>query len=1550
MARKRKQTSGEDFDWLLAPWDLAVGAWRSAAQALRQDPWARAFAIVLLLAAIVRLIQPDWYGTRMFHPDERWLFDRVGELSYPQAPGRNDGAGLQYGSLPLYAAATVKDVAKAVRPSLPVYDFVRVSARALTGLVDLGTVALTFALGAAALGSAWGLFAALLVAAAPLHIQLAHFFTVDPWMTLFAMATLYASLRLARDGSRTWSVAAGAFFGMALACKSAALPLALPIVLAHLFARPATGQGWTRSLGWRFAPKVAFVIEGLGLAVLSTLVLFFICMPWAVLDWAKFSRNQAEQRNILVVGSPEGTPFVRQYWDTGLGFHIKGIVFFYLGVPTGLLGLLALGWATFNAWAGRAAATVKAKAAPDTAWLLTLLLAAWALPYLLIVGTLSFAKFARYMLPMLPVLALCLAAVLRAALAKWPARSGLLRGLTLLCLISGLGHGLGYSLTYGQTHPWIAASRWLFANVPATVNAPEGPRRTRIYNETWGDDLPVWVDGRDAGAYDNRKVNIVEWDSLRKLDELSRVLSEGDILVMADARAYGTYLRLPTRFPLTHAYYDLLFKDPARLGWERAFESRNPIQVFGLTLEDSRTPAVPRWRWADESFTLYDRPHAFLFRRTREIKAEEAKAVLEAHVRELGLTETWRRGYSPEQNRRLASAGASNDPSAVSEAVPAKLNPNIGTERGPRVALGQPWLAWWLLVAVLGWLALPLSARFFSGFPDGGYALAKPLGLLLFAWLAYALAWAKLLRFHQDKLWMLLGAGALVAALGFWRRRAEATAWLKLRWREIVAVELAFSGAFLLFTVIRAFNPNIHDITGPGYFGGGEPLGMTYLSAVTRASTFPMFDPWLSGADSSYYYFGYVIAGALTKLSGFAPAITYNLSLALFFALAFSSAWGLGLALTRRRLFAFFAAAAVSLAGTLWGLAMIAREVLRGGIGGGFRAWFSHSFIWDPTRFPELVNGQIFEFPFFSYLYGDLHPHNMVLGFSLLAVGLLLAVFQSPRPGLAAFGASWPARILWLLVFGLVLDSQYAINTWSWPVMLGLSLGALAIGPWAGKVFKPEQRARAAAWGLGACVTAIVLGYALMQPFRAYFLQDGGSRLGRVQPSEWQMPVYLPLAYFYLGLLGLGALAAPRLMAWVTAHEKLLGLRALIKRRGWVEGLIDAPGRLWQRMPGRATAWGVGLAILVIAKLWVFTHLGLGGVLALGLLLGLASVLFFSLQGWQDGNEAFLWVLGGFCWLLVAGTEWYFVADRTNTIFKFWFNGFVLLGLVYAAAAARVWAWPVAQTAAPRRKPRLQPETAYMLLGAGGSALLLFTCAYFDALWKDRGGRYELSTLALLLLMGAPALLFVLGQARWRGLAKGAFVGVLGLGLLYPVGAVIARINQTSGWTRPHLDGMAFIKERRPRPGNDAKDYDSDDAVLIDWLNQNAERTEVLLEAPGTELYKGYDRYAIYTGLPTLLGWEYQVGQQLGARAGGILPQRVRDARSLYGSMDDAEARRLLDAYHVRWIVVGGIERKVYSPGSLLKFERLAKAVASSGPSTLYRYEPSEAAAAPGKP
>lgn len=113
-------------------------------------------------------------------------------------------------------------------------------------------------------------WAALLLAFAPVIVELAHSCKPDNLMFFFASAAWYFALKIHREGSRRAHWACGAFLGLALSCQYTALPTALVLPLAHFFTRKKTSR--------------RFLAEGLGAAALG----FFAGSPYALLDFPRF--------------------------------------------------------------------------------------------------------------------------------------------------------------------------------------------------------------------------------------------------------------------------------------------------------------------------------------------------------------------------------------------------------------------------------------------------------------------------------------------------------------------------------------------------------------------------------------------------------------------------------------------------------------------------------------------------------------------------------------------------------------------------------------------------------------------------------------------------------------------------------------------------------------------------------------------------------------------------------------------------------------------------------------------------------------------------------------------------------------------------------------------------------------------------------------------------------------------------------------------------------------------------------------------------------------
>ena len=191
----------------------------------------------------------------------------------------------------------------------------------------------------------------------------------------------------------------------------------------------------------------------------------------------------------------------------------------------------------------------------------------------------------------------------------------------------------------------------------------------------------------------------------------------------------------------------------------------------------------------------------------------------------------------------------------------------------------------------MGLAALPLAWRLLGRLPSCGYAASKALGLLLTAYVLWIGASFRLLPNDLGGILIALG---IVTGLSFWsgreglRRDADGVrplfVWLRGQRGLVVVVEAIFLVAFALWTIFRAYNPEIA--------GTEKPMEFAFINGVLRSNAFPPQDPWLSGYAISYYYFGYVMLGLLTRLTGVDPAVGFNLGVALWFALTLIGAFG----------------------------------------------------------------------------------------------------------------------------------------------------------------------------------------------------------------------------------------------------------------------------------------------------------------------------------------------------------------------------------------------------------------------------------------------------------------------------------------------------------------------------------------------------------------------------------------------------------------------------------------------------------------------------------
>ena len=102
------------------------------------------------------------------------------------------------------------------------------------------------------------------------------------------------------------------------------------------------------------------------------------------------------------------------------------------------------------------------------------------------------------------------------------------------------------------------------------------------------------------------------------------------------------------------------------------------------------------------------------------------------------------------------------------------------------------------------------------------------------------------------------------------------------------------------------------------------------------------------------------------------------------------------------------------------------------------------------------------------------------------------------------------------------------------------------------------------------------------------------------------------------------------------------------------------------------------------------------------------------------------------------------------------------------------------------------------------------------------------------------------------------------------------------------------------------------------------------------------NRVSIYTGLPTVLGWDWHQTQQRHDYRWEV--QRRRAAvNEFYTTRDVERAREFLDEFKVKYVYVGELERGAYPSSGIAKFDNMPelnlRLVFEQGPVKIYEYQ-----------
>ncbi len=835
---------------------------------------------------------------------------------------------------------------------------------------------------------------------------------------------------------------------------------------------------------------------------------------------------------------------------------------------------------------------------------------------------------------------------------------------------------------------------------------------------------------------------------------------------------------------------------------------------------------------------------------------------------------------------------------------------------------------WWLLATLAGAAVFPMMLRFMGGLPDRGYSLARPAGMLVVAFTFWLLA---MFGFVENTAGSMLLAWLIVlviALITYQTRRNidEAFDW-RGWWREnrgaILAAELVFAAALIGWSVYRAYQN--------GILYTEKDMELAFISSVMRSETYPPNDPWMAGYAISYYYFGYVIAGMMSMLSGINSTTGFNMMTAMTFALTALGVFGVVYNLVRSRAFrhridyttkkkpGHGVAISTGILGVIivllmgnWHTLLVEIPWQTGSADAAYLSFFNMNERLQPVEFPaqgiddwdrnstgwwwfrsarvlndiNLSGGReevIDEFPAFSFILADNHPHVLGLPFTLLAIGLALNTLLLDRA--LRRGA--------IVFYAVVLGGLIFLNTWDGPIYM--------IGVVAADALRRYMKGGGVALKVGDWLSLLwlgvrIVGLALL--FYLPFLIGFRSQLGGVLPNV-QYPTmfsqffthFAPLLIIISMFLGIEYWRAGRrfnvsgglgvalvvLIGLIVALLVLVIAASLIPSiQGVVLNFVEANG-----------GWDQVLPALLSKRL---THFLTAIVLTIGLFFVAGRLfprVFNKAQEAETDNPAwityppatgFVLLLVGAGILLTLIPEFVYLRDnfgtRMNTVFKFYYQAWVVWGIASAYAMYTILSDHELRVGIP--PVRFAFGSLGVLVITGGLLFMIF--AVHSRTWAETNRNFDESV--------APALTLDGGESFIRA------------------GLVSA-------------DDFAAVQCLSAL-------VDGDDAVVV--------------EAVGGSYRWGYGRVATLTGIPILFNWGGHQGQWRGSTFFEIAGSKEDDIYRLYTDPTWFVAREILLQYSIDYVFFGQNERIAYEADETMFRDNL-QIVCDTGSARVYRVD-----------
>lgn len=541
---------------------------------------------ILILAFFLRIIDLNWDQGQHLHPDERFLTMVLTEIKIPPTfkeylnpgisslnPYNHDFSFFVYGAFPINLVRFLAE-----NFNLISYDQIHLVGRFITVLLDTSIVLLIYLISIQIFSVQVGLIAAFFYCISVLPIQLAHFYTVDPFLNFFLVLSFYLLVLLKKQSKTILKVfLLSLFFGISLACKISAVYF-LPVIFIFFV--------------YYFIKKPSyFFLYGL-IFTTFTLIFFRLNQPQVFLNgnFLNWNLNPQFVNNLLELKSYSKNPFYPpsiQWLKTApLLYPVKNIILWGLGLPLGLIFVFSIIYTFYF--------LIK-KHFKGQIFLSAILF--WIMFLIIFQGSQSVTTM-RYFLPIYPFIA-----ILSAVFVNYLKNNISLfqnKKIIVLMIFVFLVYPLSFISIYFKDHSRVIASNWIYQNI--TVGST-------IATEYWDDSLPLSIGNSASSLYQFEEIHVADKDSEEKMFIINSQLKNSNYIILSSNRFYFPIPKNSDFFPLTSKYYKSLFD--GSLGFKKIAEFSSypcfpPIGKPLFCLNDTNS---------EEAFTVYDHPKVIIFQK-----------------------------------------------------------------------------------------------------------------------------------------------------------------------------------------------------------------------------------------------------------------------------------------------------------------------------------------------------------------------------------------------------------------------------------------------------------------------------------------------------------------------------------------------------------------------------------------------------------------------------------------------------------------------------------------------------------------------------------------------------------------------------------------------------------------------------------------------------------------------------------------------------------------------------------------------------------------------